>query len=73
MDVAEMDVAEEQPSTSGQKRRATDELELEEGGEFRHFVIKLGHQVHDNVELKSRLFDGVAIYVNGYTGSFPSD
>ncbi|KAI1718513.1 impB/mucB/samB family domain-containing protein [Ditylenchus destructor] len=61
----------EQPSTS---RAVLEELNLSEHGElssFEHYmhnkVTKLKHQVHDGAVRKSNIFDGISIYVNGYT------
>ncbi|KAI6183026.1 hypothetical protein M3Y97_00444000 [Aphelenchoides bicaudatus] len=56
------------------KRRSTDELDLEESGEFRgfgHYMqaknTKLMHQIHNGVQLKSDLFKGISFHVNGHT------
>ncbi|KAI6219695.1 DNA repair protein REV1 [Aphelenchoides besseyi] len=57
-----------------EQQPAEDELALEKDGDFRNFghymqakVIKLRHQVHEDVLTKSELFDGISIYVNGWT------
>ncbi|KAI6194863.1 DNA repair protein REV1 [Aphelenchoides besseyi] len=56
------------------EQSAEDELDLEKDGDFRNFghymqakVIKLKHQVHEDLVTKSKLFDGISIYVNGWT------
>ncbi|CAD5209999.1 unnamed protein product [Bursaphelenchus okinawaensis] len=65
-----------QPCCSSQIDRELVENEgiLDENGHFNGFggymrakVAKLKHQVHNNVVLKSELFKGLSIYVNGYT------
>lgn len=33
-------------------------------------VSKLKRQIHDNIELKSNIFNDISIYVNGYTSNF---
>uniref|UniRef100_A0A914C310 DNA repair protein REV1 n=1 Tax=Acrobeloides nanus TaxID=290746 RepID=A0A914C310_9BILA len=68
----------DEPSTSTgiTRKRVSDgpEIVLGEKGEFPNFghymdakVQKLMHQVHSNVTKKSDLFNGISIFVNGYT------
>ena len=42
-------------------------LSLFKGHYMQAKKTKLMHQVHDRVQVKSHLFDGISIYVNGYT------
>lgn len=60
--------------TSAQPLETLHDFQLGDNGKLKNFneymnakVSKLKRQIHDNIELKSNIFNDISIYVNGYT------